>query len=271
MQRKIQKMDTSPTSMENLSDNNTCPICHGTGWEFVADDGQGTCVKCKCGIRDHKIMSNRINFANLPETFKEMNIDSFQTGIYTDEKNRNRAKIALSAVKFWMNDFEKMKERGMGLYFYSTSRGSGKTRMAASIANELISKKIQVKFSTSLQILNEIKASWEKSEKEYTESKLLGFLATTDVLIIDDFGTEQAEKAWINERFYHIINSRYVDKKITIFTSNFPIDGLKYEDRITNRIQERTFQIPFPEESIRNLISKENFKELVSGIRKVGI
>lgn len=272
MLERIQKIDTIRNSTENLKNEKICPICRGTGWEFIADNGQGTCVKCKCGIRDQKIASNRILFANVPETFKEMSLESFQTDVYTDDKSRNKARIALSAVKYWLSDFDAMKERGMGLYFYSNTKGSGKTRMAASIANYLINdKKIQVKFSTSLQILNEIKASWEKSEKEYTESKLLGFLTTTDVLVIDDFGTEQSEKAWINERFYHIINSRYVNKKITIFTSNFHIGELKYEDRITNRIKERTFQVPFPDESVRELIAQENFKELVSGIKRVGI
>lgn len=150
---------------------------------------------------------------------------------------------------------------------YSRTKGSGKTRMAASIANELIYEKgCQVKFCTSLQILNEIKASWN-GENVYTESRLLDFLSTTKVLIIDDFGTEQSDKTWINERFYQIINNRYVDKKVTIFTSNERLENLKYDDRITNRIKERVFQIPFPEESVRNIIARENTKELIRGIK----
>ena len=134
--------------------------------------------------------------------------------------------------------------------------------MVASIANELIFEKgVQVKFCTSLQILNEIKASRVKRDSGYTESKLLDFLCTADVLVIDDFGTEQSDKPWINEKFYHIIISRYIDRKITIFTSNSRLDKLQYDERITNRLKERTYQMPFPEESVRDSIAKKNMND----------
>lgn len=211
-------------------------------------------------------MSSRLSFANIPESFKEVRMSNFVETVYKDANNQNKIHTAVKAIKYWLDNFEAMKGRGMGLYLYSETKGSGKTRMAVSIANELIyEKKIQVKFSTSLQILSEIKASWGR-DREYSESKLLDFLCTTKILIIDDFGTEQA-KDWIGERFYQIINNRYVDKKITIFTSNSRLDLLKYDDRITNRIKERTFQIPFPEESVRDIIAKQNMMELVNGIK----
>lgn len=214
-------------------------------------------------------MKSRLSFADIPESFKDTRLDSFNTNAYEDVKSKNKAETAVKAINYWLNDFNGMRERGMGLYLYSETKGSGKTRMAVSIANELMYEKhIQVKFATSLQILNEIKASWDKRENEYSESRLLDFLSTTEVLIIDDFGTESSDKSWINERFYHIINSRYIDKKITIFTSNSRLNLLQYDDRITNRIKERTFQIPFPEESVRDIIAKQNMGELISGIKK---
>ena len=85
--------------------------------------------------------------------------------------------------------------------------------------------------------------------------------------MIDEFGTE-LPKDWIGERFYSIINSRYQDKLITIFTSNLSLEALQYDDRITNRIKERTFQLPFPEESVRERIAEKNRKDLIEGIRR---
>lgn len=158
----------------------------------------------------------------------------------------------------------------MGLYLYSNTKGSGKTRMAVSVANELIyDKKIQVKFATSLQILNEIKASWNKDGSQISESKLMNFLSTTEILIIDDFGVEKFHD-WIDEKFNDIINYRYSNKKITIFTSNIKLDALRYDDRIISRIKERTFQIPFPEESVRDIIAGWNMNELIAGIKNQG-
>lgn len=255
------------TSYSEQSTDSVCPICKNVGWIIKPDGGQGTAVKCKCGLINRENMRGRLSFASIPEAFKDIRLDSFRTDVYSNCDNRNKAEIAVKCIKYWLNEFESLKERGMGLYLYSKTKGSGKTRMVASIANELMHEKdCQVKFCTSLQILNEIKSTWDK-QSTGNESSLLNFLSTSEILVIDDFGTEQSDKPWINERFYQIINNRYVDKKITIFTSNERLDLLKYDERITNRIKERTFQVPFPEESVREIIAKENMMELVKGIK----
>lgn len=244
-----------------------CPICQGSGWIIIPDGGHGVCKSCEC--RERKIMNSRLSFANIPESFKDVRMGNFDENVYKAADSLKGIHAAVKTINYWLDNFESMQERGMGLYLYSETKGSGKTRMAVSIANELIHvKHIQVKFATSLQILNEIKASWDRRnnpQMEPTESGLLSFLSTTKVLVIDDFGTEQA-KDWIGERFYQIINSRHVDKKITIFTSNSKLDFLNYDDRITSRMKERTFQIPFPEESVREIIARNNIKELVNAV-----
>lgn len=264
---KLQKCGRNIT--EKSTDSNFCPLCKDTGFEIYYDkDKHCVARECKCGLYKRKIFNNTLKFANLPDTFKNVRICNFDKNLYKLPESQNKAEIVIKCVNYWLSEFETLKDRGMGLYLYSKTKGSGKTRMAVSIANELIhEKKCQVKFCTSLQILNEIKASWDK-ENDYTESKLLNFLSSSEVLVIDDFGTEQSDKPWINERFYQIINNRYVDKKITIFTSNEKLEFLKYDDRITNRIKERVFQIPFPEESVRDIIAKENMKELISEINE---
>lgn len=267
----MQRMSETHTrqSLRNCSANDErCPVCHDTGWEIVPGEGQTTFRECRCGIRQRQIMDSRLSFANIPESYKDVRMNNFNENAYIDAGSRNKIHTAVRAVNYWFNNFETMKERGMGLYLYSERKGSGKTRMAASIANELLyGKGIQVKFATSLQILKEIKASWDNRDREYSESKLLDFLCTSEILIIDDFGTEQT-KDWIGERFYQIINSRYVDKKITIFTSNLRPGLLEYDDRIINRIKERTYQIPFPEESVRDIIARRNMRELADGIKR---
>lgn len=249
--------------------NEICKICNNTGWETYEKNGYFFAKECGCGIRKKQISESYLSFANIPESFENVNLENFDLSIYTKIENQKRAKIAFKAAKYWLDEFEDMNNRGMGLYIYSREKGSGKTRFAISIANELIQKKqIQAKFCTSLQILNEIKKSWDK-KIENRESNLLEFLSKSEVLIIDDFGIEQSEKQWINEKFYHIINNRYIDNKITIFTSNMPLSELSYDDRIINRILEKTFQIPFAEESLRSIIAKENMNELISSIKKM--
>lgn len=270
LEEMIKKLSASHTitDLDNcLKDNEVCPICKNTGWEQYEQNGYTYCRECKCGIRQKKIMNNRLSFADIPKVFENVRMSNFDENVYKDANSQNKIHTAIKAIKYWFDNYGIMQERGMGLYLYSETKGSGKTRIAASIANELIyEKKIQVKFATSLQILDEIKSIWNK-ESEHTENKLLDFLCTSPVLIIDDFGIEQGEKTWIGEKFYRIINSRYTEKRITIFTSNVKIDLLKYDERITNRIKERTFQIPFPEKSVRDIIARRNMLELANGIK----
>ena len=148
----------------------------------------------------------------------------------------------------------------MGLFIWSRTKGSGK-HGSPQVLRMSLAKSYAVKFAVSLTILQEIKNTWRR-DAEYSESRLLDALNTVDVLIIDDFGVE-SPAAWINDKMYQIINERYINKKVTIFTSNESLDNLRYDDRITNRIKERTYQIAFPEESVRDHIAERNQEEMI--------
>lgn len=262
LQMKMTNIQTNSTECsENGKD--TCPICKDTGIEIIKVDGHAYARDCKCGLIQATIERNKGNFADIPLSFKDVKIENFDPGIYKNTDSRNKAVILTKCIRYWVDNFEEMKNGGMGLYMFSDAKGSGKTMMAVGIANKIMkSNKCSVKFCTSLKILSEIRASWDKSNGS-SESKLLEMLTAADVLVIDDFGTEQSDKPWINERFYQIINDRYVGRKITIFTSNEKLDLLKYDDRIKNRIKERTYQLPFPEESVRDIIAKDNMRNFI--------
>lgn len=236
-----------------------CNKCDGTGWITYEDENGYDCVK-ECECRKKKIEQNRINFANIPDAYKDMRMKNFKYSVYKTEASKTKIMVALKIIKKYLGEFDEYKERGLGLFIYSDTKGTGKTRMAASIANEFIKKEIKVKFATSTAILKEIRSTWDK-EKEYSESALIDSLCMADVLIIDDFGTEQY-KDWIGEKFYQIINERYVNKRVTIFTSNYSVDTIKYDDRIKSRIKEITFPVEFPNESVRNYIAENNRKEM---------
>ena len=192
-----------------------------------------------------------------------MRLSTFRSDVYRETESRKKILAACAIVKEYLEHFHDEKRKGMGLYIYSSTKGSGKTRMAASIGNELMEKHdTAVKFSTSTKILSEIRKTYEPGTI-ITESKLIDALVTTEVLIIDDFGTEKVTD-WVKDKFYEIINSRYVEKKVTLFTSNESLDTLKYDDRITNRIKEMCYQIDFPEESIREHIAEENMNMITA-------
>lgn len=248
-------------TQETSRDSDVCPICEGREWILKIKDGVEIAVPCKC--REKAVMSRRLRFADIPEAFRGMDLRSFRMDVYRKQESKKMVSDACKIIKTYLDDFESQKERGMGLYIWSRTKGSGKTRIAAGIANELM-KNYAVKFAVSLTILQEIKNTWCR-DAAGSESQLLDALSTTDILIIDDFGVE-APAAWINDKMYQIINERYINQKVTIFTSNDPLDKLSYDDRITNRIKERTYQIAFPEESVRDHIAERMQEEIIEKV-----
>lgn len=249
-------------------EDKVCPICGGDGWmEKIDEYGYEVYVSCPCGIREKMVEKSRLKFATIPEAFQKLRLYQFSLDVYREQKSRELVRVSFDAISCWLDSFEEQRKSGIGLYIFSGTKGSGKTRIVASIANELVLEKgVSVKFSTSLQILDEIKKSWDR-DSEQRESELLNDLARVDVLIVDDFGIEDGQRSWISNRFYQIINDRYAAKKVTLFTSNLAVEDLPYDDRITNRILEMTYQIPFPEESVRTQVAKNNMNDLMKKVK----
>ena len=229
-----------------------CPICNGTEWIYNTSDETASPCSCQAKARADR----RLQFADIPLAYKNAQLGNFNIAHYKHEKDVIKAVCA--AVNKFMASKEEFLDNGVGLYLHSATKGSGKTRMAASIANRLMENHT-VKFATSSSIVQEIKNSWGKEDRE-AESKLLNALYTVEILVIDDFGTEKATD-WVNGQFYNILNERYIRRLTTFYTSNTSIDKLEYDDRITNRIKERTLSIAFPEESIREYIAKRQNEE----------
>lgn len=247
-----------------MKGSDICPVCHGDEWVLIKhSDGTEEAVPCEC--RQKSIIKRRLSFADIPEAFKDHELKSFRIDVYKSQESKAVVSVACKTIKTYLDNFVTFQDQGMGLYIYSNTKGSGKTRIAASIANELVNKRDKmVKFAVSTTILNEIKRTWDR-DSEYTENRLLDHLTTTDVLVIDDFGTEKVT-GWVTDKFYHIINQRYINRKVTIFTSNESLETLKYDSRIISRIKERTYQIRFPEESVRDHIAEANNKDMLDKI-----
>ena len=230
---------------------------------ILSEDKEGRIQAKPCECQTRNRMKRRLSFANIPEAFKDMRLNNFSLSAYRTIEGRNSATVACKMIKQYLDNFEEAKATGLGLYFFSNTKGSGKTRMAASIANELV-EKYPVKFSVGSEILSEIKKTYDK-QSGMTESRLIDALVEMEILFIDDFGMDSATD-WVNDKYYHIVNERYINKKVTFFTSNEPVEQLRYNDRIQNRVQGMTYQIPFPEESVRSGIALERNRQLIAGI-----
>ncbi len=173
---------------------------------------------------------NLLGSSNLGRRFKDRTFKTFITD------NTNRAAYN-KAIKF-SETFEETKTTGRGIFF-TGSVGTGKTHLAAAIANYLINEKmIPVKFGNISTLLSEVRDTYN-SESEKTEADVIKVLSNVQLLIIDDLGKEKATE-WTNNIIYTIINNRYENYKPTVVTTNLSIKELdsKLGDATTSRIIE---------------------------------
>lgn len=120
--------------------------------------------------------------------------------------------------------------------------GTGKTHLAAAIANRLIEKLYTVIFGNITDIIAMVKTTYKK-ESELTELEIIDTLTKdVDLLVIDDLGKEYpTENTAV--LLYQIINRLYENEKPIVITTNLVSEELKkrYQDKgeaIVSRITE---------------------------------
>lgn len=246
-----------------LNATSECPhhTCDGTGisWSMNNKTLETRAQYCKC--RNETVRNKRLSFANIPEEFSELTIKSFDSRVYTSKTDRALAATSKKITANYIRNFEKFKDTGKGLYYYSETRGSGKTRLAVSLGNVLLNNKIQeVRFITTLDLLREIRNTYN-TESKYTESQLIEGITSTEILILDDIGVERPTD-WVNEILFNIFDTRVKYKKITICTSNCSIESLEHDKRLISRLYKMCIPVKMPEEDIRKMQSKEENREL---------
>lgn len=255
--------NSTEISYKILNASSNCPYnkCDGSGISLVVNETTKETKGIYCKCREEKIFNNRLQFANIPNEFTSLTINSFDTELYKSQESKNIAAAAKKMTANYIREFEKFQEIGKGLYYYSDTKGSGKTRLAVSLGNVLLKiYKKQVKFITCSDLLKEIKNTYNQDTK-YTESQLIESINNVDVLIVDDIGVEKLT-SWVNEMLFSIFDNRMKYKKITIFTSNCIIEDLEHDQRIKSRLTKMCVPIKMPEEDIRMCLSKEENREL---------
>ncbi len=197
-----------------------CPHCGDTGWEFVEGKGVRPCI-CKKAARLDQLLAQ----ANIPSRFAHCTFENFDA--YCPSLHR----ALMNARKF----VEEYPLVNVGLLLLG-SCGVGKTHLAVAALKEIIKKGIPGLFYDFRDLLKEIQDSFNPNTRA-SELSILTPVFEAEILVLDELGASKPTE-WVQETITHIINKRYNEKKITIFTSNYldiPI-GTQYAETLTERV-----------------------------------
>lgn len=115
-----------------------CQKCRDSGYYEIEKDGYTFVRECECGKIQRERIESKLRFAAIPKEFEGQTVDNFRTDCYSTPQAQELAKMAKLVAKRYVEKFPEIQEIGKGLYFHSNVKGSGKTRLAVSIANDLI-------------------------------------------------------------------------------------------------------------------------------------
>lgn len=176
-------------------------------------------------------LQERLGQSNLPLRFQGKTFESF-------EAHCPEAAKALAKCKAYAEGFDSVMERGQCLVM-TGKVGTGKTHLAAAIANYLIqNRKEEPLFMGVSQVIRCIKNTWNKNS-EHTESEVMQWFVEPDLLILDEIGVQfgsETEKMFI----FEIINERYLNIKPTVVLSNLTLSEVEAAigDRAFDRLRE---------------------------------
>ena len=210
--------------------NDVCPVCFGSGMEIVA--GKGARV---CSCQHKKNAGGNFDKAKLPGRYAPCHFNSYLPS------DPSQVKALRLATQFTME--YPAVDRGLLLM---GSVGVGKTHLAVSILKGLSERGFRCLFYEFGSLLKEIQDSYNSNTKT-SELGVLAPVLNADVLVLDELGASKPTD-WVRDTMAHIINTRYNEKKATIFTTNYPDERQNdreetLEDRIGVRLRSRLFEM----------------------------
>lgn len=220
------------SNFETQARQPSCSRCFGTGMEVVSGKGAR---RCPCRVEEQR--AKLFEEARIPRRHERCSLAGYKI-----ERN-NATQLRAYNYAFKLVEAYPAIERGL---LFMGSVGTGKTHLSSAILRGLIEKGIPCLFYEFGALLKEIQNSYNPVSQT-SELKLLAPVYETEVLVLDELGAIKPTD-WVRETMMQIINTRYNDRKLTIFTTNYldtrnaPEEEV-LEDRIGMRLRSRLYEM----------------------------
>ena len=201
-----------------------CQDCQDTG--YIGNE--------KCHCFKQRIIDEMYQQSNLREILKAENFSTLSYKYY-DQENIKQMQIAIDTCKNFVEKFDKSFEN----ILLCGTVGIGKTFLSNCIAKEILDQGHSVLYLSSFQLFDLMaKNSFSAGDsKEGDVAKQYPYIFESDLLIIDDLGTELANRFTV-AGFFLVINERILRKKSTLISTNLSPEEIlsTYTERCASRI-----------------------------------
>lgn len=208
-----------------------CKLCKDTGY---VEGKHCTCLK-------QALINQSYSMSNLAHVLEKENFSTFKIDVFSNEPfegyketPRQNMLYNLSVVESFVMNFDTRPDENLLLY---GGTGQGKTFLCNAIAKALLDQSKVVLYQTAFSMLDTIRTiKFSRGDKGDAQENYR-LLFESDLLIIDDLGTEVAS-AFSNAEIFNIINTRLISGRKTILSTNLSPHQLEsvYSDRIVSRI-----------------------------------
>lgn len=193
----------------------------------VGDPNFGKIQSCTCRQAQvsQQIYRRLYSLSNLDE-LRHLTFDNFQPRGLIGVRDYQADSIELA-----YNQAQQFAQTMQGWLFLEGPYGSGKTHLAAAIANFVVGLGVPTLFLTVPDLLDTLRFSFDDPEASFEQR--FEEIRHASLLVLDDFGTQNAT-AWAQEKLFQIINYRYINRLPMVVTTNLALEEI--EGRIRSRL-----------------------------------
>lgn len=206
-----------------------CPICHDTG--YVGNQ------RCTCFQKEaSKLLYHKYGLGDIlkTENFAHFSFEWYSATIMDDSTQRTERALAQDAYDAAKLFVAKIGQPDNNLYLYGTT-GTGKTFLTHCIAKDALQKGASVLYFTAEDFFD-LMAQSAFGHKSGSDS-FSQAIASCDVLILDDLGTELSN-SFTASQLFQTVNSRLLQNRSTVISTNLSTGDLtgRYNERVFSRI-----------------------------------